>query len=152
MERFASTSCATGAVVAPSDMARWMARPKGNGLKVLLAALRESGVLIKGSSFDAISLPDASVVDFSDAAQVKSALPGPCAWSRSRPPQSRVQPGLSGFFIALTAREIVAAEALGPRHLWPCATQTHRGAATNTSPPAILARTEPSNGQLSVQL
>jgi len=151
IERRANQSGAAGEAVALSEMAHWIPRPKGHGLKVLLEALRETGVAIEGSSFDAISPPNASAVDFSDAAQVKAALPGKCFIEIKSTNQSRVTPGFSGFFFALTESEIVAAEALGPRHRVALYNKL-TGELQLSSVPEILARTKSSNWQLSVQL
>jgi hypothetical protein len=151
IERFANKSGAAGELVALSEMEHWIQRPKGTALKVLLAALRETGVNIKGSSFDAISLPNASLVDFSNAAEVKAALPMMCFVEIKSANQSRVKPGFAGFFFALTESEIVAAEALGARHRVALYNKL-TGELQLTSVPEILARTKSSNWQLSVQL
>ncbi len=151
IERFASKSVAAGEVVALSEMEYWVPRPKGNALKVLLAALRETGVTIKGSSFDAISLSGTSGINFSDEAAVSAALPGMCFVEIKSANQARVKPGFSGFFFALTESEIVAAEALGTRHLVALYNKL-TGELCLTSVPEILARAKSSNWQLSVQL
>ena len=65
--------------------------------------------------------------------------------------QARVKPGFSGFFFALTESEIVAAEALGKRHLVALYNKL-TGELCLTSVPEILARAKSSNWQLSVQL
>jgi len=151
IERFANQGGAAGEAVALSELAHGIARPKGNGLKVLLEALRETGVAIKCSSLDAISLPNESLVDFSNAAQVKAALRGMCFVAIKSASQSRLRPGFSGFFFALTESEVVAAEALGPRHR---VALYNRPASELqlTSVPEISARTKSSNWQLPVQL
>jgi hypothetical protein len=65
--------------------------------------------------------------------------------------QKRVQPDFSGFFFALTEKEIQAYEVLGDRHcvvLFNAATeQMHR-----TSVAAILGRARSATWQVSVQL
>lgn len=149
--RFANQSGAAGEAVALSEMEHWVQRPKGIGLKVLLAALHETGVTIKGSSFDAISLPNASRIDFANAQEVQAALPSMCFVEIKSANQSRVKPGFGGFFFALTEGEIVAAEALGPRHRVALYNKL-TGELQLTSVPEILARTKSSNWQLSVQL
>lgn len=151
IERFANKRGAAGEVVALSEMGHWVPRPKGNCLKVLLAALRETGVTIKGSSFDAISLPDALVVNFSNEAEVSAAVPSMCFVEIKSASQARVKPGFSGFFFALTESEIAAAEALGTRHRVALFNKL-TGELQLTSVPEILARAKSSNWQLSVQL
>jgi hypothetical protein len=151
IERFASTCGAAGEAVALGDMAHWFGRPKGHGLKVLLAVLGETGVIIRGSSSDAIALPSAVPVDFSNGAEVRAALPGMCFVEIKSASQPRVKPGFSGFFFALTESEIVAAEALGPRHRVALYNKL-TGELQLTSVAEILARAKSSNWQLSVQL
>ncbi len=151
VERFANRSGAAGEVVALAEMAHWIARPKGNDLKVRLAALRDTGVNIEGSSFEAISLSSASVVDFSNAADVAAALPGMSFVEIKSANQIRVKPGFTGFFFALTESEIVAAETLGPRHRV-ALYNTLSGELQLTSVAEILARAKSSTWQLSVQL
>ena len=132
-------------------MAHWVARPTGHGLKVLLAALRDTGVTIKGSSFDATSLASETAVDFANAAQVAAALPGMCFVEIKSANQPRVKPGFGGFFFALTESEIVAAEALGPRHRVALYNKLS-GELQLTSVAEILGRARSSNWQVSVQL
>ena len=56
-------------------MEDWLPRPKGKDMGVLLDCLRNTGTLIKRSSFDAIALPKYIKVDFKDSEQVKRNLP-----------------------------------------------------------------------------
>lgn len=151
VERLANKKGAEGEAVALSAMDHWVPRPKGKGLKVLLAALRETGVNIKGSSFDAISLLSPPMIDFSNETEVHAALPGMCFVEIKSANQARVKPGFSGFFFALTESEILAAEALGSRHRVALYNKL-TGELKLTSVPEILARTKSSNWQLSVQL
>ena len=53
LARMANQSGASGELSALAEMENWFPRPRGVGLKVLLAALIETGLAIKGSSFDA---------------------------------------------------------------------------------------------------
>ncbi|RLC08513.1 MAG: hypothetical protein DRI57_23845, partial [Deltaproteobacteria bacterium] len=55
LERLANQTGAIGEVNAVNSMDDWMPRPKGKELKAVLTALEESGIIIKRSSFDAIS-------------------------------------------------------------------------------------------------
>lgn len=116
LARLANQRGALGESSAIGEMQEWIPRPKGPGLKILLAALRESGVNIKPSSFDAISLPSADSLDFTDLAAVTAALPNMVFVEIKTSNQERVTPNFAGFFFALTEGEIYAAEALGSRH------------------------------------
>lgn len=98
LERFANQSGAAGEAIALSEMEHWIQRPKGAQLKVLLAALGETGISIKGSSFDAIALPRAAQVDFSNGTEVRAALPSMCFVEIKTASQFRVKPGFAGFF------------------------------------------------------
>jgi hypothetical protein len=151
LARLANQQGAAGEARAVADTSNWIARPRGNGLKVLLAALLETGIRIKASGFDAIELPDAKELDFIDVEKVRELLPHMIFIEIKTANQPRVKPGFSGFFFALTESEIAAAEALGPRHR-----VALRNNLTNetllTSVPAIIARAKSSSWQLSVQL
>lgn len=151
VERLANQNGAAGESVALSTMEHWVERPKGNGLKVLLAALRESGINIKGSSFDAISLPPTNDLDFTDTRAVQNALPNMCFVEIKSANQSRVKPGFGGFFFALTESEILAAEALGVRHRVALYNKL-TGELILTSVAEIMAQAKSSNWQVSVQL
>lgn len=105
-----------GELSALGEMEHWVPRPRGAGLKVLLAALAETGVLIKRSAFDAIAFPTAEQIDFTDPDAVRTALPRMIFIEIKTANQERVRPGFSGFFFALTEGEIAAAEALKERH------------------------------------
>ena len=65
--------------------------------------------------------------------------------------QSRVEPGFSGFFFALTEGEIAAAEILGSRHRVALYNKP-AGALLLSSVQEIVQRAKSSNWQLSVQL
>lgn len=75
LARLANQKGAAGELSAVDEMANWIPRPRGAGLKVLLNVLRENGIVIKASSFDAIDLPHAATVDFMDPVAVQTALP-----------------------------------------------------------------------------
>ncbi|MDT3735873.1 MAG: hypothetical protein ROZ00_06600 [Denitratisoma sp.] len=151
LARLANQSGAAGELTALAEMEHWVPRPKGAGLKVLLAALSESGVKIKGSSFDAIACKDADRLDFGNPAAVRAALPEMTFIEIKTANQTRVRPGFSGFFFALTEGEIAAAEALQQRHRVALYNKLS-GELLLTSVPEILARTKSMNWQLSVQL
>lgn len=151
LARLANQRGAAGELGAIGQMANWVPRPRGTGLRVLLEALRETGVVIKGSSFDAIALPHMSSVDFTDPSAIRAVLPEMVFIEIKTANQQRVGPGFTGFFFALTESEIAASEALGPRHrvaLYNKLTQD----LLVTSVPEIIARAKSTNWQVSVQL
>ena len=112
LARLTNQRGASGEVSVLLEMEHWVTRPRGIGLKVLLAALAESGVVIKGSSFDAIALPDGESVDFTDPIAVQTMLPKITFIEIKTANQERVREGFTGFFFALTEAEIAASEAL----------------------------------------
>jgi hypothetical protein len=149
--RLANQRGAAGELGALGEMANWVPRPRGPGLKVLLSLLRESGVVIKGSSFDAIALPPPQALDFSDRKSVQAALPSMVFIEIKTANQERVGADFSGYFFALTEGEITASDALGDRHrvaLFNKRTEV----LVLTSVPEILARAKSTNWQVSVQL
>jgi len=149
LARLANQGGASGEQHAIYTMDRWVPRPKGNALRVLLEELAATGIKVKASSFDALAVPEA--IDFNDRSQVQLHLPAITFIEIKTSNQPRVQSGFKGFFFALTEGEIAAAEQLGVRH---------RVALFNrlteelliTSVPEIIARTKSMNWQLSVQL
>lgn len=149
LARLANQGGASGEQHAISTMDRWIPRPKGNALRILLEELAATGIKVKASSFDALAVSEA--IDFSDRKQVQLHLPDITFIEIKTSNQPRVQSGFKGFFFALTEGEIAAAEQLGVRH---------RVALFNrlteelliTSVPEIIARTKSMNWQLSVQL
>ncbi|MBR0652750.1 hypothetical protein GXW78_24045 [Roseomonas terrae] len=151
IQRLANQNGAAGEQEILSSNRNLVARPKGHGLNVLMNALKESGIIIKRSSFDAISIPAGVSVDFRDMASVKEALSKLVFVELKTANQARVRPDFSGFFFAFTEGEILASEALGPRHrvmLFNKAT----GATLLTSVPEVLAKAKSTNWQVSIQL
>lgn len=133
------------------DREDWVPRPTKDDLQVLLAALRETGIAIKGTSFDAISLSISTTVDFADLEAVRAALPFMTFIEIKTAGQARVGHDFSGFFFALTESEIAAAEALGERHK----VALYNKRTDNlmmTSVPEILARAKSTTWQVSVQI
>ncbi len=151
LARLANQSGASGEAMAIAEMEHWIPRPKGQELKVLLSALSESGVKIKGSSFDAIAYEDAHKVNFLDFASIAAALPKMTFIEIKTASQERVKPGFAGFFFALTEGEIAASDSLKSRHRVAHATN-HNGELLIPSVPEILARSKSMNWQLSDQL
>src|SRR5690348_8142581 len=74
LQRLSTQRGAAGELAVRGGDVTLVPRPKGKALQTLLAMLRKTGVTIKASSFDAISLPDRKL-DFADAAAVEAALP-----------------------------------------------------------------------------
>lgn len=149
--RLANQSGAAGETLALGAMEHWMPRPSGSGLKMLLSLLRDVGIVIKGTSFDALHIPGISNLDFTNAAEVKPLVPSMTFIEIKTASQPRVKPGFEGYFFALTEGEIAAAEVLGPRHRVALYNKL-TGELQLTSVPEILARAKSSNWQLSVQL
>lgn len=149
--RLANRNGAEGEIFLAEKMADWLPRPKGKALQVLLSALRESGIIIKRSSFDAIALPSYYQIDFSDLLQVKAALPLMNFIEIKSANQSRVKPGFEGFFFALTESEISAADQLGVRHVVVLYNKLTEEVLF-TSVTEIMARAKSSTWQVSIQL
>ncbi|MDN7631677.1 hypothetical protein [Burkholderia cenocepacia] len=151
LARMANQSGASGELRAVAEMDNWVPRPKGKGLKTLLAALAETGVVIKATSFDAIALPENERVNFEDLGAVSAALSKMTFIEIKTANQERVRPGFTGFFFALTEGEIAASEALRERH---CVALYNKlsNELLVTSVPEILARAKSMNWQVSVQL
>lgn len=148
LARLANQSGAAGEQTALLRM-NWLPRPKGFGLRTLLAELANTGINIKASSFDAVASEGA--LDFTDATAVRSALPELTFIEIKTSNQPRVQLGFGGFFFALTESEISAAEMLGSRHR----VALHNnltGELVLTSVAEIVARARSMTWQLSVQL
>lgn len=151
LARLANQNGALGEFSVLSAMSHWVPRPKGLALQVLLTSLRNSGISIKPSSFDAIALPHGYKLDFLDSVAVAQALPLIQFIEIKSASQPRVKPGFSGFFFALTESEISAADQLGARHrvaLYNKVTEE----LLLTSVAEIIARAKSSTWQLSVQI
>lgn len=149
IDRMAAQSGAEGELRAITATDNWMPRPKGVGLKVLLAELVAVGITIKGSSFDAISC--SKLVDFLDPLDVRNALDEMSFIEIKTANQPRIKQGFEGFFFAVTENEIAAAHQLGPRHLVALFNKIS-GEIMLTSIPEILARAKSMTWQLSLQL
>jgi hypothetical protein len=151
LTRCANTNGALGEQLTLRDMQSWIKRPTGPGLRVLLQELRAVGTEIKGSSFDALFVPQLPAIDFLDIDMVRTALPSMTFIEIKTANQTRVKPGFAGFFFALTESEIRAAQVLGTRHR----VALYNRLTTElqlTSVDAILERAKSSTWQLSVQL
>ncbi|PTQ12105.1 hypothetical protein CLG96_05940 [Sphingomonas oleivorans] len=149
LARLANQGGAAGEIEAIAAVADWIPRPKGLGLKVLLAELARAGVSIKPSSFDAIAV--ASEVNFQSPESTRLALENMVFIEIKASNQERVKPGFEGFFFALTESEIAAADQLGSRHRVALFNRLS-GELLLTSVPEILHRSKSMTWQLSVQL
>ena len=116
LTRLANQSGATGEAFLLNEMEDWLPKPRGKGLRILLDALAESGVVIKGTSFDAIALAEEVEVDFTKIETVRAALSDMTFIEIKSANQKRVRPDFSGFFFALTENEITASAALKSRY------------------------------------
>lgn len=151
VKRLANQKGAAGEAEVLATNVDFVARPKGRALDILMAALREIGVIVKRSSFCAIALPVGRVLDFTDAAAVRVSLPDMVFVEIKTANQARVRFDFSGFFFALTEGELIASEALGSRHRVMLLNKA-TGAMLLTSVPEILMRAKSTNWQVSVQL
>lgn len=149
LARLANEGGAAGEQLAILAMDRWIPRPKGAGLRMLLEELENTGIVIKGSSFDALALP--VDVDINDRKQLRDHIESIVFIEIKTANQPRVQTGFNGFFFAITENEISAADQLGPRHRVALFNK-NTGELLITSVNDILARTKSSTWQLSVQL
>jgi hypothetical protein len=151
LDRLATTKGAAGEAKAINEMEHWLPRPRGRELKTLITALRDKGVEIKGSSFDAIAIPEGITVDFSDADSIATALPRMTFIEIKTANQPRVREDFSGFFFALTESEIAAAAALGEQHRVALYNRAS-GEILLTSVPELISRARSMNWQVSIQL
>lgn len=127
----------------------WVPRPKGALLRALLAALNDTGIDIKASSFDALVVPPD--LDITNIHALRARLSEITFIEIKTANQARVKPGFDGFFFALTENEIAAADALGNRHRVALYNKIS-GEVLLTSVPEIVARARSSTWQFSVQL
>lgn len=149
VDRMAAQSGAAGELRAISATDQWSPRPKGPGLKTLLAELEATGISIKGSSFDAVASP--RPVNFLDPIDVRTSLEDMIFIEIKTANQTRIKPGFGGFFFAITENEISASDQLGSRHLVALFNKIS-GEVQITSVPDILARSRSMTWQLSLQL
>lgn len=151
LARYANENGSNGELVTIESNENWISRPKGNELKLLLSALEDTGVSIKRSSFDALSIPKGITVDFNDLESIKNSLAEISFIEIKTANQDRVKADFSGFFFALTENEIKAAEALGKRHQVALFNKK-TSEVLITSVAEIINRAKSSTWQVSVQL
>lgn len=151
LDRLATTKGAAGEASAINEMEHWLPRPRGRELKALITALRDKGIEIKSSSFDAIAISEGTTVDFSNTDSIATALPRMTFIEIKTANQPRVREDFSGFFFALTESEIAAAAALGEQHRVALYNKTS-GEILLTSVPELISRARSTNWQVSIQL
>ena len=147
LKRLANQSGAAGEQHVLSENSALFPRPTGRELAALLTTLEQSGIRIKGSSFDAVSLPTGAVANYFDPEIVAKAIFIEIKTAN----QTRVQADFTGFFFAFTEGEIQAAEALGSRHRVMLLNRA-TGQTLLTSVPELLARAKSTTWQVSIQL
>jgi hypothetical protein len=151
LKRLANQKGADGERVVIDENSRLIARPTGKALKALLAALAETGIVIRKSSFDAIYLPEDVPLGKFEGVELKRAVSKMTFVEIKTANQSRVRPDFSGYFFALTEGEIQAAEVLGERHKVVLFNKL-TNVSLLTSIPDLLARARSTNWQVSIQL
>ncbi|MBB1489489.1 hypothetical protein [Oceanospirillum sediminis] len=149
--RFANENGANGELELIKSNDDWIPRPKGQQLRNLLLALENSGVFIKRSSFDALSIPKNIEIDFDDTVLLEELLPDITFIEIKTANQERVKEDFSGFFFALTENEISAAEQLGDRHKVAMFNK-RTSQIVITSVADIISRSKSMTWQVSVQL
>lgn len=130
---------------------RFLPRPKGADLARLLAALKETGITIKKSSFDAIAVPDGIEVDFTSPASLQAAVSLMTFIEIKTSTQERVGPNFENFLFSFPECEILAAEVLGDRHQVLLYNKLN-GIHLFSTVPALLARARSKTWQLTTQL
>lgn len=151
LNRLANQTGSEGEISVIEDLEALTRRPKGQQLKNLLAALKRTGIEIKGTSFDAIELPQNCNLNLDDIESIEHLINDITFIEIKTANQERVKPDFSGFFFALTESEIAAAEQLGKRHK--VILYNKKTAATLvTSIPEIIKRRKSATWQISVQL
>ncbi|MUK71498.1 hypothetical protein GNP76_19155 [Aliivibrio fischeri] len=149
--RFANENGAKGEFESIEANEDWIPRPKGQQLKNILLALEQTGIVIKRSSFDAISIPSNIRIDFDDIESIMNFLPDITFIEIKSANQERVKDDFSGFFFALTENEISAAEQLGSRHKVALFNKI-TSKMVMTTVKDIVARSRSMTWQVSVQL
>lgn len=151
LNRLAAQKGSAGEMGIINKTSDWIQRPKGKKLKNLLQVLQIKNITIKGTSFDAISIPNGQIIDFYNPESIENALPNMVFIEIKTSNQKRVLPGFSGYFFALTEAEIEASEVLGVKHqvaLYNGIT----GELLITNVQEIINRSKSKTWQLSVQL
>lgn len=149
--RLANQNGASGEGLVLNSDRQLIKRPTGKQLQNLLAALAETGIQIRKTSFDALSVPADTVLDLDDIESVRAAVAGLVFVEIKTASQPRVKSDFSGFFFAFTEGELLAAEALGSRHRVILVNRETRQ-TLETTIAELLDRARSTNWQVSVQL
>lgn len=151
LARYSNENGAHGELRILKSNDKWIPRPKGAALKLLLSVLKETGISIKPSSFDALSIPEGITIDFNDVDSIKNVISEIVFIEVKTANQDRVKEDFKGFFFALTENEIAAAEVLGSRHQVALFNKkTSKIMMTTVS--EIVSRSKSSTWQVSIQL
>lgn len=151
LARLAASNGASGETSVLSVSENWIPRPKGQQSKNLRAALEESGIRIKPTAFDMISLPGGRTANFDSIEDLREVLPDMIFVEVKTATQDRVKAGFANFFFAFTENEISAAAQLGARYkvaLYNSRTKE----LVIASLPDIMARAGSTTWQVSIQL
>jgi hypothetical protein len=151
LERSANQAGAAGEYEVLAKHSDFISRPKGVHLTRLLEALKETGIDIKKSSFDAIAVPSGITVNFESQASLQATVSLMTFIEIKTASQNRVRPDFGGFFFAITESEIAAAYALGNRHRVMLFNKSDDSMLL-TSIPELLRRVRSMTWQLSIQL
>jgi len=150
-DRLANQSSAAGESELLDEIASMIPRPKGKTLKVILKALANKGINIKGTSFDAIIVPDGIDVDFSNVESLQASIGELIFVEIKTTKKESVKDDFSGYFFALSEGEIAASEALEERYqviLYNYVQKKY----LKTTVADILSRSKSRTWQLSLQL
>jgi len=131
----------------------WLRRPTGAKMKQLMAALEANDIRIQPTSFDAIAVPEGVELAFKNPKVLAEQVNDLTFVEIKSGRREELPEDFSGFFFALTYREIQAAIALGNKHVV---------ALVNVEKPeqgifitnvwSLLDRSTSTNWQLSIQL
>lgn len=116
LARLATSNGANGETSVLSISENWISRPKGKHSKNLHEALEESGIKIKPTAFDMISLPTGCTANFDSIENLRNVLPNMTFIEVKTATQDRVKEDFTNFFFAFTENEITAASQLGDRY------------------------------------
>jgi hypothetical protein len=111
LKRLTNERGAAGEQQVLTDNAHFMARPSGKTLNAILAALAETGIKIKKTSFDAIYIADVDsiMIHLLNPAEMREAVKKMTFIEIKTANQARVRADFSGYFFAFTEGEIQAA-------------------------------------------
>ncbi|UOF14910.1 DUF3883 domain-containing protein [Lysobacter capsici] len=151
LARLSSSNGSQGESAARSTSPNWIARPKGQARRNLLTALKRTGIEIKATAFDFISLPESQTISFDSEEDLFHRLPQMTFIEVKTATQKRVKPGFSGFFFAFTENEISASTQLGDRYKIALFNK-HTKELLISSLPEVMGRAGSTTWQVSIQL